>query len=186
MKLNIANSWVKFPVVTMLLFKSCTFWCFYSVWSFSIDAKIASVFVVLFCFDLFCLFFEASLTFCASPCRAGETRKGTSRSIAIVTSQNLCSVLDAGCYNSRIRYLIWLKCLCTTFLPPHVMIWLWINITFIRFLERPSRCVWSNLYNILCAVNTQHTSRQVAIITIRLYLATYFGRDRPSSGQLTS
>jgi len=39
-------------------------------------------------------------------------------------------------------------------------------------------------YNILCTVNTQHTSRQDAIITIRLYLATCFGRKRPSSGQL--
>ena len=36
---------------------------------------------------------------------------------------------------------------------------------------------------ILCTVNTQHTSRQEAIITIRLYLATCFGRKRPSSGQ---
>jgi hypothetical protein len=41
-----------------------------------------------------------------------------------------------------------------------------------------------SLYNILCTVNKQHTSRQDAIITIRLYLATYFGRERPSSGQL--
>jgi len=40
------------------------------------------------------------------------------------------------------------------------------------------------LYNILCTVNTQHTSRQDAVITIRLYLATCFGRNRPSSGQL--
>ena len=40
------------------------------------------------------------------------------------------------------------------------------------------------LYNTLCTVNTQHTSRQDAIITVRLYLATCFGRDRPSSGQL--
>jgi len=36
----------------------------------------------------------------------------------------------------------------------------------------------------LCVVNTQHTSRQDAIITIRLYLATCFGRVRPSAGQL--
>ena len=42
----------------------------------------------------------------------------------------------------------------------------------------------SRLYNILRTVNTQHTSRQDAIITIRLYLATCFGRKRPSSGQL--
>jgi len=42
----------------------------------------------------------------------------------------------------------------------------------------------SNLCNILCTVNTQHTSRQGAIITIRLYLATCFGRDLPSSGQV--
>ena len=41
-----------------------------------------------------------------------------------------------------------------------------------------------SLYDILCTVNTQHTSRQDAIITIRLYLATCFGRKRPSSGQL--
>ena len=52
------------------------------------------------------------------------------------------------------------------------------------FLERPSHCVLSNLYDILCTVNTEHTSRQDAIITIRLYLATRFGRKRPSSGQL--
>jgi len=32
--------------------------------------------------------------------------------------------------------------------------------------------VLSNLYNVLCTVNTQHTSRQDAIIKIRLYLAT--------------
>ena len=42
----------------------------------------------------------------------------------------------------------------------------------------------SDLCNILCTLNTQHTSRQDAIITIRLYLATYFGRKRPSLGQL--
>jgi len=42
----------------------------------------------------------------------------------------------------------------------------------------------SNLYNILCTVNTQHTSSQDAVIRIRLYLATCFGRNRPSSGQL--
>ena len=52
------------------------------------------------------------------------------------------------------------------------------------FWGRSSRCVLSNLYNILCTVNTQHTSKQDAIITIRLYLATCFGRDRLSSGQL--
>ena len=40
------------------------------------------------------------------------------------------------------------------------------------------------LYNILCTVNTQHTSRQDAIVTIRLYLATCFGHKQPSSGQL--
>ena len=34
------------------------------------------------------------------------------------------------------------------------------------------------LYNMLCTVNTQHTSRQDAIITIRLYLGTCFGRKR--------
>jgi len=37
---------------------------------------------------------------------------------------------------------------------------------------------------ILCTVNTQHTSKQDAAVTIRWYLATCFGRDRPSSGQL--
>ena len=42
----------------------------------------------------------------------------------------------------------------------------------------------SNLYNILRTVNTQHTSRQDAIITVRFYLAKCFGRKRPSSGQL--
>ena len=42
-----------------------------------------------------------------------------------------------------------------------------------------------HLYKILRTVNTQHTSRQDAVITIRLYLATCFGRERPSSGQLT-
>jgi len=52
------------------------------------------------------------------------------------------------------------------------------------FRERPSCCVLSNLYNILCTVNTQHTSRQDAIITIRSYSATRFGRKRPYSGQL--
>ena len=52
-----------------------------------------------------------------------------------------------------------------------------------RERERPFRCVLSNLYNILCTVNTQHT-RQDAIITIRLYLAICFGRRRPFSGQL--
>ena len=35
------------------------------------------------------------------------------------------------------------------------------------FCERPSRCVLSNLYNILCTVNTEQTSRQDAIITVR-------------------
>jgi len=41
----------------------------------------------------------------------------------------------------------------------------------------------SDLCNILCTVNTQHTSRQDTIITARLYLATCFGSDPPSSGQ---
>jgi len=41
-----------------------------------------------------------------------------------------------------------------------------------------------SLYNILRTVNTQHTSRQDAIITSLLYLATCFGCKRPSSGQL--
>jgi len=44
--------------------------------------------------------------------------------------------------------------------------------------------VLSKFVNILCIVNTQHASRQDAIITIRLYLATCFGRDRPFSSQL--
>jgi len=52
----------------------------------------------------------------------------------------------------------------------------------INLREANLLCI-SNLYNILCTVNTQHTSRQDAIITIRLYLATCFGRNRPSSGQ---
>jgi len=56
----------------------------------------------------------------------------------------------------------------------------WKNLIF----EKPSRCVYPNLYNTLCTVNTQHTSGQDAIITIGLYLATCFGHDRPSSGQL--
>jgi len=40
------------------------------------------------------------------------------------------------------------------------------------------------LFYMICTVNTQHTSRQDALITIRLYLTTCFGRDRPSAGQL--
>jgi len=40
------------------------------------------------------------------------------------------------------------------------------------------------LCNILRTVNTQHTSRQDAIITFRFYLATRFGRKRPFPGQL--
>ena len=36
----------------------------------------------------------------------------------------------------------------------------------------------------LRTVNTQHTSRQDAIITIRLYMAKCVGRKRPSSSQL--
>ena len=36
------------------------------------------------------------------------------------------------------------------------------------------------LYYIFCTVNIQHTLKQDAIITIRLYLATCFGRKRPS------
>jgi len=42
----------------------------------------------------------------------------------------------------------------------------------------------TNKLYILCTVNTQHTSRQYALITVRLYLATCFGRKHPSSGQL--
>jgi hypothetical protein len=60
----------------------------------------------------------------------------------------------------------------------------WGKQKLVFFLERPPRYVLSNLYNILHTVNTQHTSRQAAIITIRLHLTTCFGRDRPSSGQL--
>jgi len=41
-----------------------------------------------------------------------------------------------------------------------------------------------DLYNILCTVNTQRTSRQDAVIIIRLYLATCFGHNWPSSDQL--
>jgi len=44
--------------------------------------------------------------------------------------------------------------------------------------------VYIKLYNILCTVNTQHASRQDTIIIMRLYLATCFDRNRPSSGQL--
>jgi len=40
------------------------------------------------------------------------------------------------------------------------------------------------MYNIFCTVSTQCTLRQGAIITIRLYLATCFGRKLPPSGQL--
>jgi len=40
------------------------------------------------------------------------------------------------------------------------------------------------LCNILCTINMQHTSRQDAIIAISLYLATCFGHNQPSSGQL--
>jgi len=53
--------------------------------------------------------------------------------------------------------------------------------------DRPARSqslYWLSTYNTLCTVNTQHASRQEAIIKIRLYLATCFGRNRPSSGQL--
>ena len=50
--------------------------------------------------------------------------------------------------------------------------------------EKPCPCVYPNLYNILCTVNTQRASRQDAIITVMLYLATCFCRDRPSSDQL--
>jgi len=60
------------------------------------------------------------------------------------------------------------------------------GIFFYRERKRkgPSRCPSSNLYNILCTINTQHTSRRDSIITIKLYFATCFGRGRPSSGQL--
>jgi len=54
---------------------------------------------------------------------------------------------------------------------------------YARLREAIPLCI-SNLYNILRTVNTQQTSRQDAIMTIRLYLATCFGRNRPSSGQL--
>jgi len=40
------------------------------------------------------------------------------------------------------------------------------------------------MYNKLCTVNTQHISRQDAIVTISLYLVTCFSRKRPTSGQL--
>ena len=50
----------------------------------------------------------------------------------------------------------------------------WLNTEIIShyslFLcERGNPVVYIKLYNILCTVNTQHTSRQDAIITIRLY-----------------
>ena len=44
--------------------------------------------------------------------------------------------------------------------------------------------MYYQICNILCTVNTQHASRQDAIITISLYLAKCFGRKRPSSGEL--
>ena len=63
---------------------------------------------------------------------------------------------------------------------------------FVHASSKQSECITARmennikhtrcLYNILCTVNTQHTTRQDPIITIRLYLATCFGRDRPSSG----
>jgi hypothetical protein len=43
-------------------------------------------------------------------------------------------------------------------------------------VDRKVRMRNANLYNILHTVNTQHISRQDAIITVRLYLATCFGR----------
>ena len=46
-------------------------------------------------------------------------------------------------------------------------VWLALNLR-----EAITLCI-SNLYNILCTVNTQHTSRQDIIITIRLHLAIY-------------
>jgi len=49
--------------------------------------------------------------------------------------------------------------------------------------ERGHPLVYYEIY-ILCTVNTQHTSRQDAVNTTRLYLATCFGRKRPSSGEL--
>ena len=55
---------------------------------------------------------------------------------------------------------------------------------YLFFLREVLPLCISNLYNILCTVSTRHTSRQDAIITIRLYLATCFGRNRPFAGQL--
>jgi len=50
-------------------------------------------------------------------------------------------------------------------------------VTFFFEREAIPLCI-PNLYNVLCTVNTQHTSRQDAIITIRLYLATCLGRKK--------
>ena len=59
------------------------------------------------------------------------------------------------------------------------------NTFFSRFLHNVTLLSkYQHLYNILCTVNTQHTLRQDAIITVRFYLATCFGRKQPSSGQL--
>ena len=43
---------------------------------------------------------------------------------------------------------------------------------------------FSAMYTILRMVSTQHTSRQDAIITIGLYLATCFGRNRPTKNNI--
>ena len=76
------------------------------------------------------------------------------------------------------QYLLLVHCINGYTKAPHCYIFFW---------ERGREAIplyISNLYNILCTVNTQHTSRQDTIIKIRLYLSTSFGRNRPSSGQL--
>jgi hypothetical protein len=60
-------------------------------------------------FVLFCLF-QVLLISCASPWRAGETGNGASPEILrLLRHRHFCSVLDAHCYNFRVRYLIRLK-----------------------------------------------------------------------------
>jgi hypothetical protein len=66
---------------------------------------------------------------------------------------------------------------------PQTLLWYSSELICCDFFSEAIPLCISNLYTVLCTVNTQHTSRQDAIITIRLYLATCFGRDRPSSGQ---
>ena len=60
----------------------------------------------------------------------------------------------------------------------------WATLYILKLKSSVALITSATLYNILCTVNTQHTSRQDAIIKIRLYLATCFSRKRPSSSQL--